>query len=308
VALSAVTGVRPEGMAERAEPRVVVQALRARPGRIWPCPSGPILWKRGQTQGRGRSGRGRLVALAVGLVLGLALPSVASGSPSWDVKVERAADFARARQGVVYFAVTGGAGRLHGWRPHRAAPSASVLKAMLLVAYLRRDSVRHRPLTDYDRSLLGPMIRRSANDPASRIVGIVGSSGVYAVARLAGMRKFVLHLPIWGLSEITARDQARFFRKIDSYLPKRHRAYGMHLLASVIPPQRWGIPPALPDGWRIWFKGGWGSGTGRVTHQVALLREGDRRITLAILTQFNPSQAYGERTIQGVARRLLRGI
>ena len=52
------------------------------------------------------------------------------------------------------------------------------------------------------------MIRRSANEPASRIIGIVGSSGVYRVARRAGMRKFVLHLPIWGHSEITSRDQA----------------------------------------------------------------------------------------------------
>jgi hypothetical protein len=63
-----------------------------------------------------------------------------------------------------------------------------------------------------------------------------------------------------------------------------------------------------PEGWRIYFKGGWGSGTGRVTHQVALLRKGDVRISLAVLTQFNPSQAYGERTIRGVARRLLRGL
>jgi beta-lactamase family protein len=190
----------------------------------------------------------------------------------------------------------------------RVAPSASVLKAMLLVAYLRRDSVRHRALTAYDRSLLRPMIRRSANEPANRIVGIVGRAGVNRVARRAGMRKFVLHLPIWGHSEITARDQARFFRKIDSHLPARHRAYGMRLLATVIPSQRWGIPTVKPEGWRIYFKGGWGSGTGRVTHQVALLRKGDVRISLAVLTQFNPSQAYGERTIRGVARRLLRGL
>lgn len=238
----------------------------------------------------------------------LATSAPAAPGLDWEGNVARAAAYAESRHGTVYFAATGGAGRLHGWRPHRVAPSASVLKAMLLVAYLRRDSVRGRPLTGYDRGLLGPMIRRSANEPANRIIGIVGRSGVRRVARRARMRSFTLHLPIWGHSEITARDQARFFRTIDGYLPERHRAYGMRLLASVVPSQRWGIPPVKPEGWRIWFKGGWGSGTGRVTHQVALLRQGERRISLAVLTQWNPNQAYGERTIRGVARRLLRGL
>jgi hypothetical protein len=232
----------------------------------------------------------------------------AAGGPTWEERVESAAAYAGTRAGVVYFAATGEAGRLRGLHPRRAAPSASVLKAMLLVAYLRRDSVRGRALTAADRSLLRPMIRRSANEPANRIIGIVGRGGVNRVARRACMRRFVLHLPIWGHSEITARDQARFFRRIDSHVPKRHRAYALWLLASVIPSQRWGIPRVTPDGWRIHFKGGWGSGTGRVTHQVALLRRGDTRISLAVLTQFNPTQAYGERTIRGVAARLLRGL
>jgi beta-lactamase class A len=245
-------------------------------------------------------------ALAGGM---LVLSGEASAAaPSWAEKVANAAAFARSRQGVVYFAATDERGRLRGRRMHRVAPSASVLKAMLLVAYLRRASVRNRGLTAYDRSLLRPMIRRSANEPANRIVGIVGRAGVNRVARRAGMRRFEFHLPIWGHSEITARDQARFFRRIDTHVPKRHRRFGMWLLASIVPSQRWGVPPVAPEGWRLYFKGGWGSGTGRVTHQVALLRKGETRISLAVLTQFNPNQAYGERTIRGVARRLLRGL
>jgi beta-lactamase class A len=252
--------------------------------------------------------RARVCSVAAATAVLALVAAPGSAAVDWEERLERANAYAGSRQGVVYFAMTGTAGRLHGRRAHRRAPSASVLKAMLLVAYLRRESVRDRALTDYDRGLLGPMIRRSANEPANRIIGIVGSSGVYAVASLADMRRFVLHLPIWGHSEVTPRDQARFFREIDSYLPRRHRDYGMHLLASIVRSQRWGIPPVKPEGWRIYFKGGWGSGTGRVTHQVALLRKGERRISIAVFTQWNPSQAYGERTIQGVARRLLRGI
>jgi hypothetical protein len=80
----------------------------------------------------------------------------------------------------------------------------------------------------------------------------------------------------------------------------------MRLLARIVPSQRWGIPPVVPDGWRIHFKGGWGSGTGRVTHQSALLLRGGERIALSILTQWNPSRAYGTATIRGIAKRLLR--
>jgi beta-lactamase class A len=247
-----------------------------------------------------------VAVLLAGTALGL--PKGASAGPAWSDRVQNAAAYAHSRQGSVYFAVTDENNRLHGRRICRVAPSASVLKAMLLVAYLRRASVRDRALTASDRSLLRPMIRRSANEPANRIIGIVGRAGVNCVARRAGMRRFQLRLPIWGHSEITACDQVRFFRRIEAHLPKRHRRYGMRLLASIVPSQRWGIPPVKPEGWRIYFKGGWGSGTGRVTHQVALLRKGDTRISLAVLTQFNPSQAYGKRTIRGVARRLLRGL
>jgi beta-lactamase family protein len=179
---------------------------------------------------------------------------------------------------------------------------------MLLVAYLNRASVRDRAIRDADRALLGPMIRRSDNAAASRVLGLVGASGVYRVAKRAGMEHFVLRLPIWGHSEITARDQARFFRRLDAHVTSRHRGYARFLLAHVIPSQRWGIPPVVPDGYRIFFKGGWGSGTGRVTHQVALLEKSETRISLAILTEFNPSQRYGTATIRGIARRLLRGV
>ena len=63
-----------------------------------------------------------------------------------------------------------------------------------------------------------------------------------------------------------------------------------------------------PRGWALYFKGGWGAGTGAVDHQVALLRRGHRRLSLAILTVGSPSHAYGTETLEGVARRLLRGL
>lgn len=55
-------------------------------------------------------------------------------------------------------------------------------------------------------------------------------------------------------------------------------------------------------------QGGWGSGTGRVDHQVALLTRRRHRVSVAIFTQFDPDHAYGKRTLRGVASRLLAGL
>jgi hypothetical protein len=61
-----------------------------------------------------------------------------------------------------------------------------------------------------------------------------------------------------------------------------------------------------PDGWQLYFKGGWGEGTDLIEHQVALLRSGAHRVAVAVLTSAN--RAYGEQTLRGVFARLLRGL
>ena len=186
-------------------------------------------------------------------------------------------------------------------------PSASVVKAMLLVAYLRQPDVRHRRLREAERALLGPMIRRSDNAAASRVCNIVGTGGLARLARRTHMRHFHATRP-WGLSTIDVADQTRFFLHIDRRIPRRHRAYAMRLLRSIVPAQRWGIARARPRGWALYFKGGWGSGTGWADHQVALLRRGRRRLSVAILITSSPSHAYGNETLRGISKRLLRGL
>ena len=65
----------------------------------------------------------------------------------------------------------------------------------------------------------------------------------------------------------------------------------------------------VPHGlWNLYFKGGWGPGTGLVDHQVALYRAGDERFSLALFTRFDPDHAYGKETLRGLATRLLRGV
>jgi Beta-lactamase enzyme family len=226
---------------------------------------------------------------------------------AWRPKLNPAIVYARERQGDIAFAVRT-PGAFYSYRPDHREWSASVLKAMLLVAYLDRPSVASRALSSRDTALLHPMITRSDNDAADTVDTIVGADGLMALARRVGMTEFTPEEPIWGESEISPRDQTRFFLHIESDVVARHRAYAMHLLASIVPSQRWGIGQVAPRGWKLYFKGGWGSGTGLIDNQVVLLRRGCSRVSIAVLSMHDGSHAYGKQTLKGLFARLLRGL
>jgi hypothetical protein len=245
---------------------------------------------------------------ALALLVLAALPATASADApkDWRPHVNEARAYALSRLGEVSFALRT---EEDFWalEPDRVVHSASVIKAMFMVAYLNRAGVRDRPLRPEARALLSKMIRRSDNNAATTIRNIVGDAAIVRLARRAHMTRFAV-APIWGLSHITARDQTRLFLKIEDFIPERHRATAMTLLRTIVPEQRWGIARARPSNWKLYFKGGWGSGTGLVDHQVAQLRRGKLRVSLAILTTGNPDHDYGKATLEGVARRLLRGL
>ena len=235
------------------------------------------------------------------LLAALASPASAQG---WEPDVAGAAAWAEQRSGTVTFAVRT-RDRLYGSGLDQQFPTASVLKAMLMTAYLRR--IPDRPLDRGDRALLRPMIRRSDNVTATHIRNLVGNAALVRLARRAGMTHFAVN-PVWGLSLTTARDQAQFFLGLERLLPARHRAYALRLLRTIVPSQRWGMGQTIPEGWTLHFKGGWGSGSGAVDHQVGLLQRGDDRVAIAVMTVNNPSHAYGKATLEGMSRRLLRGL
>ncbi len=225
----------------------------------------------------------------------------------WKPPTTAAIGYASMRIGDIAFAVRTD-GHFYPYRAFHVEWSASVLKAMLMVAYLDQPSVAFRPLNGYERSLLDPMITKSDNAAADAVLGIVGDGGLYALAGRVGMTQFVAASPIWGESQITATDQTKFFLHIDRYIAPLHRGYAMHLLASIVPYERWGIGQVTPRGWHVYFKGGWGSGTGLVDHQIVLLTRGCARVSVAVLTMNDGSHAYGKETLRGMFARLLRGL
>jgi len=240
------------------------------------------------------------------LLVFLLLPGGASAAPKpWHPHIAAARRYARRRAGEVAFATIDQRGQFRGYHVRETAPMASTFKVMLLAGLLRKRA--DHPLSRRDCELLAPMIRRSDNVAATTVRDMVGARRIRRLARVAGMRDFEYN-PIWGLSRSSPRDEARFMYHLQHYIPGRHRAFARYLLSHVIRSQRWGIGRVVPKGWKLFLKGGWGSGTGLVDHQVALLKRGRKRIALAIFTQFNPDHAYGKRTLRGVAVRLLAGL
>jgi Beta-lactamase enzyme family len=208
-------------------------------------------------------------------------------------------------RGQASFALIDSHGRLRGLEPHRRYVSASVVKAMLLVARLRQ--IGNHPPGASDRALLAPMIQASDNDAASVVYGWVGDAGLLDLARRARMRDLSVggH---WGAVYFSAADQARFFFRVDKLVPPRSRGYALRLLSSIVSYQRWGFSRfARRHGWQTFFKGGWRqTGLGSLVHEAALFERRGRRFSLAVLTDGNPSHDYGTETLRGVARRLLR--
>jgi hypothetical protein len=245
------------------------------------------------------------LVLATLWLLPVLLSATAAEAKPWHPDVSAAQHYAQGRAGEIGFAVVDQRGRFRGYRVRETAPMASTFKVMLLVALLRKRD--HHPLRRRDRRLLAPMIRRSDNYAATTVRYMVGARRIRRLARVAGMRDFSLS-PVWGLSRSSPRDQVRFMYRLWRYVPGRHRAYARWLLSHVVRSQRWGIGRVVPRGWKLFLKGGWGSGTGLVDHQVALLKHRRRRVALAIFTELDPGHPYGKRTLRGVARRLLRGL
>jgi hypothetical protein len=250
----------------------------------------------------------RCLVVPLVCVVAVAGAAPAVGEMTWRPKMRPAVRWSNDRLGSVSFAVKDTKGRIH--RHHAAAkvPMASTLKVMFMVAYLRQGSVRNRRLRDPDKALLRPMIRRSDNNTATAIADRLGPRPLYRLARKAKMKDFSYTRP-WGLSQSSARDQARFMFKVEKFIPKRHRSYGRRLLAHVVSSQRWGIGKVKTQGWKKFFKGGWGSGSGAVDHQIVLLkRKNGTKAALAVMTTNSPSHDYGKRTLRGTFARLLRNL
>jgi hypothetical protein len=222
--------------------------------------------------------------------------------------IDRAAAYVSTRTGQAAFAVVDSEGRLAGVRVHSTFNTASVVKAMLLVGYLRRlDSMGQHQVDSNSNSFLYPMIHVSDNNAATQCWSIVGDGGLYAVARAARMTDFSVS-GLWGSALLSPADQARFFFEMDSLIPREFVGYARWLLSTIDPSQSWAIPAvARPLGYQVFFKDGSEPyGSGQLVHQIARLEGHGQTFSIAVMTDGDPTMQYGIDTIAGVTRALLR--
>ncbi len=253
---------------------------------------------------------GAILASVAACLLLIAAPS----AWGWRPNTIAARQFASSRPGSASFTITTPAGKTLAYHGGKRRFTASLIKPLLLVAYLRQPEVRDRPLTGYERKrLLGPMIRRSSNQAATEVNEALGSKRIETVIAEARLRDFSYDRAHWGLSRTSSDDQARFFREFAELTPTRHRSYALNLLAAIKPTQRWGIAEVVPQGWRIYFKGGWGvhdSDGALIDHQAALLvsNQNGCTVSLAVMSDGNRLRRTGKQTERGIAKRLFAGL
>jgi len=227
---------------------------------------------------------------------------------SWPVKgaEDDARKIAEKRNGLVSFAAIGPEGRTLGVDASRPFFSASVSKAMLLIAELRRLEREGLPLDEATRSTLTQMITLSDNEAADAIYARVGDAGLNEVANVVGMDDYSGDVGHWSNVQFSAGDLALFMSELDELLDLPGGAAGDQMLSSISPSQSWGVPQVAPDNARVRFKGGWRpSEGGELVHQMARVDVDGKDFSLAVLTDGNPSMAYGEETIRLIAAELL---
>jgi hypothetical protein len=241
-------------------------------------------------------------------VLATAAPVVDHSAPSAypsPARVSAATRFLRGRAGRKAYAVIDDRGRLRGYAMHSRFHSASTVKSMLLVAYLRKLAAEHSGLDARSKGLLYPMIHSSDNDAASDVLAIVGEQALDRVARDAQMVDYQAAGATWGFTEVSAADLARFFYRQQTMIPPRFRAYARWLLSTIEASESWGIPAVARGEFTVYFKGGWLPEVEGLVNQVARLQRPGITFSLAVMSTHDPSMEYGERTISGVTERLL---
>jgi hypothetical protein len=220
--------------------------------------------------------------------------------------VAAAVRYLDGRAGRTSVAVLDSRGRLGGARLREHFQSASVVKVMFLTAFLQRLNAVHRGISAFDRAMLYPMIHISDNDAASAVLARVGGAAIARVAREAGMQDYAPGVGWWAYTQTSAADQARFFSELPRLIPHRFWPYARGLLSGIEPSQSWGVPQVARPRWEVFFKTGALPSQGLFNETARLERPGVT-FTVSIFTTGDPSMAYGEETVRGVARALLAG-
>jgi hypothetical protein len=185
--------------------------------------------------------------------------------------------------------------------------SASVVKATILAALLHKAQAQRRPLTSTEHRLAWRMITQSDNGAASDLWNDTGHYWLQRFLNLAKMTSTMLGPGgYWGLTLITAHDellQLHLLTTKNSVLSTARRRYELFLMKHVVSWQRWGVPAGAPAGVTVHVKNGWLplAQHGWHINSIGAFTSPGRVYLITVLTNNNPSMAYGVTTVENAA-------
>ncbi|WP_021594196.1 serine hydrolase [Actinomadura welshii] len=192
--------------------------------------------------------------------------------------------------------------------------TASIVKVDIVIALLLKAQREKRTLTPIEKALAERAITVSDNAAATALwQAIGGADGLASANRKLGLRDTEPGPGTsWGSTTTSAADQVRLLTALtsdESPLHTANRRYVRRLMGDVAPEQAWGVSVAgsdaeLKNGWlpRDRHGGRW------TVNSIGIVRDGDRTLLLAIISERGTTMRDGIETVEHVCETVAESI
>ena len=257
------------------------------------------------------------VAAAPMLSLAIAPPASAVTKTRLDSTI---GSYVRARGGTVGISLWDNRTGVHYTYNSFSNETLSTVKILILCTVLRVSREQGRPLTSYQRTLIGRMMGSSDNAATDTLLAQVGVSNVQRVTRLLGLTYTTIRgggaagsSTWWGYSTTVPWD----FLKLETYLVNgtpvltpAERTYVRSWMSNVPSSQIWGVVnPSFASMVNAEVKNGWGPRTGGYRlNSVGRIKGYGRDYQMAMLSRSPNGFYYGRDTLNGVSSIVFREL
>ena len=196
-------------------------------------------------------------------------------------------------------------GENFAYRPGVVEHTASTVKVDILATLLREAQTAGRGLTPTEQALAVPMIEDSLDSAADVLWTQLGPAAVGATEQSLGLTDTVPATDgIWGTTTTTAADRLAMMRALsfpNPVLTDASRAYVLYLMEHITSTQDWGVTGGVPAGVSVALKNGFSIINGWQINSMGWVRGDGRDYLIAVLTDGNPSEAYGIATADQIS-------
>jgi hypothetical protein len=200
--------------------------------------------------------------------------------------------------------------RTYLWNGGSEQDTASIIKVDILETLLYQ--LHGGPIPGDDVPTAVGMIQDSDNDDATSLWDQDGGApAVAAYDRLVGMDQTTPDAA-WGLTTTSVGDQLELLDELiatHGLIDQGAQRFALGLMENVTPSQAWGVSGGVPSGVSVALKNGWlAFGGGWHINSIGRIKGDGRQYLIAVLTSFDPSEAYGIDTISAISSLVWRAL